>query len=291
MTQTKSNSQTDPIPGLYLLEQAMTMGCTDSLREWLQLGFDLNDRRLANPKTEENILFGTKLQFPGDKPLLIHAVDNDHDNQLELLGMLLEAGADPYVHKDAEGFTALMRARNVESATLLIDHGADVNATASRRSLTAAYMAVANNNLDMLALLHSREALLDVVFSWGHNLLHESHENLAICKFLIEHCPQLLDQRANARNGLGDTPMTLAIRQGSMDAAKLMVSSGAEINVPIFVRQDITSKKDVIAKDVIELAEMINSKAMADWLRAYQSAKMASDTLQAIAKSAHPASP
>lgn len=287
----KSNSQTDPIPGLYLLEQAMTMGCTDSLREWLQLGFDLNDRRLANPKAEENVLFGNDLQFPGDKPLLMHAVENDHDNQLKLLGMLLEAGADPYVHKDAEGFTALMRARNVESATLLIYHGADVNATASRRSLTAAYMAVANNNLDMLALLHSREALLDVVFSCGHNLLHESHENLAICKFLIEHCPQLLDQRANARNGFGDTPMTLAIRQGSMDAAKLMVSSGAEINVPIFVRQDITSKKDVIAKDVIELAEMINNKTMADWLRAYQSAKMASDTLQAIAKSAHPASP
>lgn len=291
MTQTKSNSQTDPIPGLYLLEQAMTMGCTDSLRQWLQLGFDLNDRRLANPKTEENILFGTKLQFPGDKPLLIHAVDNDHDNQLELLGMLLEAGADPYVHKDAEGFTALMRARNVESATLLIDHGADVNATASRRSLTAAYIAVANNDLDMLALLHSREALLDVVFSWGHNLLHESHENLAICKFLIDHCPQLLDQRANARDGLGDTPMTLAIRQGSMDAAKLMVSMGAQIHVRTLWGKDLVSGNVIIFNSAIEVAEHYKQLSMADWLRAYQSAKMASDTLQAIAKSAHPASP
>lgn len=285
MTQTKSNSRSEPIPQPELLEQAIDQGDPDLLRQWLSLGMDLNDRRLATPDAEEG-----ELALLAGTPLLTYVAYRDHANRCELLEMLLQAGADPYEHKSAGGVTALMKVKDAQTAALLIEYGADVNARSRDGCISPVYTAVFDNDLDRLELLYKADASLDGTYSYGRNLLHFGHENLAICKWLIENCPQLMEQRANCSSGLGDTPMTLAIKQGSMAGAQMMVSMGAEINVPIFIKDDPDSGKKIIARDAIEAAEIYKRPDMADWLRAYQSAQIASDTLRAIAKSAQSSS-
>ena len=133
-----------------------------------------------------------------------------------MLDALLKAGAD-VDSPNKYGQTALMvvaRSNHVDSAKLLIRHGAKVNAKETWRGQTALMWAAAQCQPDMVKLLIKHGAKVNarsVVNHWKRQVTAEN--------------------RAQWRPIGGLTPMLLAARVGCTEAAKALVAGGADVNL------------------------------------------------------------
>lgn len=281
--------QASPIPELELLMHAMNLADPVLLQQWLKLGFDVNDRRLARPTIRENSphapLSGATY-FPYAKPLLFHALDATDHARETLLRMLLQAGANPNEHRDEAGFAALMHLNTPQTAALLIEYGADVNA-ATLIGIRPIHVAVSSGNLEIVELLYRHGADLGAVDHDGNTALHTALEHPDVCRWLIERRPELVNVRAvwpkgpnDGEPSLGETPLLKAISEDRIETAKQLVTLGADVNAGL--RH---------AKDAFEMAELCERPELAQWMRAFQSAKNASDVMRNIAKSAPPPAP
>jgi ankyrin len=108
----------------------------------------------------------------------------------EIVGLLLSHGADPKSYP-----RALRYAKDLETAELLIEHGADVNWQ--------------DENSSTPTVLHFFAAT----------------DNTELAEVVINHGADL-----NAKNMNGETPLHSAAQEGCLNAAKLLVSKGADIN-------------------------------------------------------------
>ena len=128
----------------------------------------------------------------GVTPLLLAATNGS----ASMIARLLEAGADPN-RASTNGQTVLMTAAhsgNVDSVKLLLNHGADVDATEKRRGTTALMWAAEQNHAAVVGLLLESGARVD-------------------------------------RRSLGDySPLLIAARAGSLDAARVLQAAGANVN-------------------------------------------------------------
>lgn len=135
---------------------------------------------------------------------------------------------------NSDGLTPLGYAAHFgqrEAVRALLDHNADVNAV-SRSTIsyipsnTALHAAIAGaRNLEVIRLLLARHAKTDLLDSNGHTCLHTAafHEdNREIIELLIEHGADV-----NARTKDGDSPLSLAIKQGNHLVAELLREHGA----------------------------------------------------------------
>jgi ankyrin repeat protein len=172
-----------------------------------------------------------------------------HHNDAELVGALIEAGADVAVANDygatpmseaavganaavlealldagadvdstnADGQTALMvvaRGGNTEAAELLIDRGANVNAREQRKGQTALMWAVAQSHPAMAKLLLDHGAEVDArstVNEWERMVTAEPRQK-------------------NLYSG-GFTPLLYAARQGCLECAGLLLDAGAKVDL------------------------------------------------------------
>ncbi len=130
---------------------------------------------------------------------------------------LLKAGADANA-KLPGGTTMLMaaaRTGNPEIVRLLIEHGADVSAKGEEYGETALIWAVEENHADAAKVLIAHGA--DV--NERTNPLVRSKD-----RFGLEGVLTILPH--------GNwTPLMYAARQGSLDAARVLVDAGAKLNV------------------------------------------------------------
>jgi len=133
---------------------------------------------------------------------------------------LLKAGADPNVAQWT-GETPLMtaaRTGNLAAVNSLLAHGADVNVKEKRRGQTALMWAVAGGYLDIVRVLIERKA---DVHAKSHMLradgftpkVYKTYEGLL---------------QVSSKGGF--TPLLFAAQNGNLEAARLLVAAGADVN-------------------------------------------------------------
>ena len=145
---------------------------------------------------------------------------------------LLDAGADAKA-RDASGDTALMaavRARSREAVAVLVDRGAEVEATDPQIGLTALMWAVRENNAEIAKLLvahgastaaRTRASEKPVVRPPGAG--GGSH-GVGIVRSGVP--PQ--GEQPPIPGGM--TPLLFAARDGCLEAAKVLIDAGADLN-------------------------------------------------------------
>ena len=131
--------------------------------------------------------------------------------------MLLDGGADANA-ANPEGETALLsvaRTGNVAAAKLLLDAGADVNATEAWGGQSALMWAAAQLQPDMIDLLIGAGADVNArgaVRTWQRRITAEG--------------------RPKDMNHGGFTPLLYAARGGCLECVKRLLAGGADINLP-----------------------------------------------------------
>ena len=148
----------------------------------------------------------------GVRPLSLACASGD----ARVIEALLEAGADPTAPTAGEPhIMAAARTGSVEAVTLLVRHGADVNAQETLRGQTALMWAVAEDHpavartlLDLGADVHARSRGAGTVRSGTIDA----------------------DQRASRKVTVGFTPLLFAARQGALASARVLISAGADVN-------------------------------------------------------------
>jgi uncharacterized protein len=167
-------------------------------------------------------------------PLMIAATNGG----AEVVQVLLAAGADPQA-RSADGATPLMTAAasgSVETVTVLLDRGADVNATDGAQSQTALMFAAVANRAAVVRELLARGATI----STTSKLVKLGRANYDGEPVAAPAAPKpgdrigkaKLERRARARSMGGMAALHFASRNGALDAARVLVVSGADINQP-----------------------------------------------------------
>jgi ankyrin repeat protein len=150
----------------------------------------------------------------GLTPLSLAATNGDP----EVVSLLLESGADPET-ASPEGETALMtaaKAGNPDSVAVLLDYGADVNAKEHWFNETALMWAAAENHDKVTRTLIEHGADINA---------RSVQQEFARFRFNLA----TMVNTVLPRGGL--TALMLAARQGAVGAARVLVDSGADLNL------------------------------------------------------------
>lgn len=168
----------------------------------------------------------------------------------DLVGALLEAGADARMLATADGETVLMsaaRAGNVDAVRLLLDHGADVNAREKYKGQTALMWAAAERHAGVVKLLLERGADWKV-----RSNDRETKPPKLSAASSISPIP---------RGGF--TALLFTAREGDIATAKVMLDAGVDINygdvdnaTPLIV--SIMNKQFTFAKYLIDRGADVN---------------------------------
>jgi ankyrin repeat protein len=146
---------------------------------------------------------------------------------VETMTLLLGRGADVNA-RSAAGATALMWAANdAAKVRLLIDRGADVNVVTESGRTALLLAALSDQSADIVRLLLSRGANPRAIDAGGMTtLLGASVGNDT------ESIRQLLDAGVNPNtgDGVGFTPLIWAAWKGNHDAVRLLLARGADVN-------------------------------------------------------------
>lgn len=151
---------------------------------------------------------------------------------VEMVQLLVSAGARVEIG-DREGWTALHFSSDLgclEVMKILVAAGADVNSTTAEQ-YTPLYLACQSGHIGAVRWLLEQEVMLDRSDKDGWTELHaacsKNHES--VVKLLLDKTPDIKGY-VNARTSDGITPLYLAAQHGFSQLAKLLISSGAEVN-------------------------------------------------------------
>lgn len=143
-----------------------------------------------------------------------------------ILGTLLDAGAKPNTSSPG-GETPLMTAARVgriDAVTLLLAHGAAVDAKTTPRGQTALIWAVTENHPEVVKLLVAHGADVNV-----HTAVSMPKGEYAPAQAGFAAGPGLLRQRALPTPEGGMTPLLFAVRDGNRDMMRLLLELGAAV--------------------------------------------------------------
>jgi uncharacterized protein len=161
------------------------------------------------------------------KSLLFEAVQAD---DVERVRGLIEGGADVEARREAIGITPLgaaCRAGCLGTATLLVETGAKAN-TADDMGVTPLMWAISSGKVELVRLLLAKGASVSPKDGYGRTAL-----TFAAQKGLTDVIRLLLECKAdvNAKESVGGTtPLIMASYNGRLDAAKLLIESGAQVD-------------------------------------------------------------
>lgn len=113
-----------------------------------------------------------------------------------------------------------VQSRNIKMAKTLLEKGADVN-NINTDGLTSIFNAVQSNNMELLKLLLQANADVNL----GTSALHSAvlNNNLEIVKKLITK-----ETNIDVLNEYGNTPLSIAMREGSSEIAEFLITKGAD---------------------------------------------------------------
>eukprot|EP01124_Arcella_intermedia_P021051 TRINITY_DN2878_c0_g1_i2.p1 TRINITY_DN2878_c0_g1~~TRINITY_DN2878_c0_g1_i2.p1 ORF type:complete len:866 (-),score=256.85 TRINITY_DN2878_c0_g1_i2:93-2690(-) len=168
-------------------------------------------------------------------PLHILCADND----LELLKVLVEAGANVNL-ADGDGVTPLLLLAQVGDVTTveyLIRAGAEVNKSDFLGNIPL-HVTASLGNVNITALLLKYNADVERLDEDGRNALHYAAEkgSVEVAKLLLKWFDQLPDgadrraQYINQPNIKGLNPLHFAVGHGRLEMTKFLVDQGAELS-------------------------------------------------------------
>jgi ankyrin repeat protein len=162
----------------------------------------------------------------GDTPLLIACHNSTSDtNVLGVISLLLTNKADPNV-RDKQGNAPLHKAakQSMEMIKLLLEHGAQINAT-NYWGKTPLFTAVVHGNLKIVQFLLEHGAEPN---AGRANTLTPLHMTAASGSTSIAEC--LLEKKAdpNALDGFGKTPLDWARTRNDDAITQLLIKYGAK---------------------------------------------------------------
>ena len=151
-----------------------------------------------------------------------------------LIAILLDAGADANA-PDPAGDTPLMsvtRVGRADAVTLLLDRGAKVDATDATFQQTALMVAVRENHPELVKLLIARGASVNARTRVGRApnwVLPNSQAGFGHGIGIVRGGSPDRGRRAPTPGGM--TPLLYASRDGRMDATRMLLDAGADINL------------------------------------------------------------
>ncbi|RFU79579.1 ankyrin repeat [Trichoderma arundinaceum] len=153
-------------------------------------------------------------------------------DQVSMIRMLLAGDERIEAPSYRTGGTVLHFAAHighVNSTELLLDLGANVNATSiGRHRPTPLHIAARRGNVDVVDLLLRRKAKIEAVTSEGATPLEiaAGAGQAAVVELLLKG-----GANVGARNGVMETPLHLAAWGGDVETARLLINRGARIHV------------------------------------------------------------
>lgn len=253
----------EDIPEIDLLEKALTIGSPDpdALKQWLAIGFDVNHPLLTTrPPSIGSLLNGDAL--------LMRAIGDSSEPHVEMMRMLMDAGAKADFAFREDGVTPLMHCisehgravGDLRIPQMILDSGANVNAQDRGRS-AAIHFAARRGDVAMMSLLADRGADLLLKTSEQETALHKALDHAQACQWLLDRHPELVDMRSRS----GDTALLLAVGSDRFPAVQTLMAAGADPRV----------RSNYQKMDAYALGEFLERKEMIAWMAHFEVAKAA----------------
>ncbi len=155
-----------------------------------------------------------------------------------VLDMLLRAGADPK-YRDKSGLTALTwAAHNYQSAKVLLDTGADVNAKSNLGAISLATAAAYPGNAALLELMLEKGADVNVtVFGSTALTMAALTGDIANVALLLKH-----GANPNAPGPKGLSALHLAVQRGDREMVRLLLDTGADVKLRTARGEDVLER-------------------------------------------------
>ena len=254
-----------------LLEQACLENNVHKMAQWLALGNDVNHPLITKRQRSSAI-------FPHDDSLLRHAIGDGSEGRIEMVKMVLDAGAKVDLHVRCDGATSLMRCivsskraiGDVRMAKMILDAGADVNAKADN-GLAAVHNAAFRGDVQMLALLVDHGANLEAITSQNETVLHCTNRCADTCQWLVSRVPGLI----NAQNSNGITALSSCITLNRLDAVQILMAGGADPHV-----------RTNSGQDAFDLSRCYGHDEITTWMENFEAAKAARATIEDVLRKA-----
>lgn len=221
------------------LTDAAEQGDLDTVRRLLQEGIDVNEPELdgttalhwavhANDIGMAELLIAAGADANarnrvGAPPILTATINGN----AEMLTLLLAAGADPNMQVSMTGDTPLMLAARTgvtEAVKVLLERGANVNARESWGQTTPLIWAVAENHAEVARLLIANGADLEARSVYVPPDTGRGFEGGLPRERRAEEIGAVIFASGEL------TPLLIAARDGHMDAVKVLVEAGANVN-------------------------------------------------------------
>jgi ankyrin repeat protein len=187
-----------------------------------------------------------------------------------MMGLLIEAGADPN-SADPAGETMLMTASKIgviDAVRLLLDRGAVVDGRDEAFQQTALMFAIRENRNDVVSLLVSKGAQVNIKTRVGATpnwVLPNSVPGFGHGVGIVRGGLPARGSRAPIPGGL--SPLQYAARDGRLEAAKILLDNGADIN--LVEANGITPLITAIVNNRVEMARLLIDRGAdikaADW--------------------------
>lgn len=148
---------------------------------------------------------------------------------IEMVKVLIEAGADPNTKDDVGENSPLHFAPNVEVAKVLVEAGADIEARSHYASgyFVPLHYAASSGNLEVVEYLIRSGAKRDVSSGMGQQPVHCAAQQgqARVIKYLLEFGADI-----QAQNVDGCSPLHMAAQNGQAEMVQLLLDLGALIN-------------------------------------------------------------
>ncbi|CAG0903091.1 unnamed protein product, partial [Cyprideis torosa] len=155
----------------------------------------------------------------GKTPLFVATDWNRHS----VVEVLLANGADPNIASEVER-SPLHQAESAETAELLIQKGAEVNAK-DRRGKTPLFVAIENNRHSVVEVLLANGADPNIASEDERSPLHQA-ESAETAELLIQKGAEV-----NAQDERGKTPLFVATDWNRHSVVEVLLANGADPNI------------------------------------------------------------
>jgi hypothetical protein len=174
--------------------------------------------------------------------------------RLSAASLLLQHGADINAREGA-GWTPLffgVKENRAEVVDLLLKNKADVN-VATAQGETPLFVAIEARTTEIVEMLLKAGADVNAWHSRGYSPIHSaaSSENIPLLRAILQFKPNL-----EVRDSEGYTPLLRAVTNGRTDVVALLLSAGADPN-GLYLREGTTPLHFAASKGLTEIAALL----------------------------------